>query len=134
MKKSKAEIERDIARFLAQGDQPRRSEVDREEGQTEAGYGGGGLAPSASVRFKPRFKPCSQRRFDDQLEILPPIAWTSKGFLVGEPWSHRECHVTGRYLPAYQAMVKRGERYFESCEGLTVPEWRALDPVTLQIA
>jgi len=133
MKKSKAEIERDIAMFLAQGDQPPRPERSHDERPTKT-RDGGGHASSASVRFKPCFKPSTQRRFDEKLEILPPIAWISKGFLVGEPWTHRECHVTHRYLPAYQAMVKVGARYFESCEGLTVPEWRALDPVTLQVA
>jgi hypothetical protein len=133
MKKSNAELELDIAMFLAQSDQPHRPPVDHEEGNTET-RDGGVHASNASVRFKPRFKPSTQRRFDEQLEVLPPIAWGSKGFLVGEPWMHRECHVTGRYLPAYQAMVTVGERYLESCEGLTVPEWRALNPVTLQIA
>ncbi len=84
----------------------------------------------------PAFKPCDLKRYDELLEVLPPLAWVRKGFLVGEPWSHRECTITGKYLPTYQAMVCQSAlngRYFESTSGITVPEWRALNPVTLKI-
>ena len=132
MKKSKEELELDIAAYLA-GDEPaRKSNVHRQHRQTYASQGED-PASRTLVRFKPCFKPCTQEQFDDKFEVLPPIGMSSKGFLVGEPWSHRVCHVTGRYSPTYQAMVKRGTTCFESCEGVTVAEWRALDPATLQI-
>ncbi len=121
MKKSKEELDRDIAAYLAKGEPTRRQSV-------------GGEQPSRSLlRFKPCFRPCTQEEFDEKFEVLPPIGMTGNGYLVSEPWSHRVCHVTGRYSPTYQAMVKRKGKCFESCEGITVPEWRALDIATLQI-
>lgn len=85
----------------------------------------------------PAFKPCDLKRYDEMLEVLPPLEWVRKGFLVGEPWSHRACVITGKVLPTYQAMVCQSAlngRYFESTSGLTVPEWDALDPISLTFA
>jgi hypothetical protein len=85
---------------------------------------------------QPTFRTCTEARYNEMLEVLPPLAWTRKGFLVSEPWSHRTCKVTGQYRPTYQAMVRCVGMlggYCESTSGLTVPEWRALNPVTLQI-
>jgi hypothetical protein len=130
MKKSKAEIERDIAAYLAEGEMPRRSEVDGERSQAEAQPG---EASPPLVRFKPCFKECTKRRFDEQFDIVPPLAMSRMGYLVGEPWSHRVCHVTSRYSATYPAMVSSGGKYFESCEGITGAEWRALNPFTLQV-
>jgi hypothetical protein len=132
MKKSEDELERDIAAYLA-GDEPaRRPNVNRPLRGADASHGEG-PASGTLVRFQPCFKPCSQEQFDEKFEVLPPIGVSRKGFLVSEPWSHRVCNVTGRYSPTYPALVKRGAEYFESCEGITVAEWRALDPGTLQI-
>lgn len=83
------------------------------------------------------FKPCDEKRYNDMLEILPPIAWVRKGFLIGEPYSHRTCRLTNTVRPTYTAMVHHrgalGEHYFESTSSLTVPEWNALNPNTLTI-
>jgi hypothetical protein len=119
MKKSKEELERDIAAYLAEGRRP-------------AGAADDDASPSAEA-FRPRFKPCSEEDFNDKFEVLPPIGMSRSGFLVGEPWSHRTCRVTGRYLPTYQAMVKRNGRCFQSCEGITLPEWRELDIASLRV-
>ncbi len=89
--------------------------------------------------FQPTFKACTQARYDEMLEVLPPLAWIRKGFLVSEPWSHRTCTVTGiPDRPTYKAMVRvvggpTGPTYAESTSGLTVPEWMALSAVTLKI-
>jgi len=111
MKKSEEELEHDIAAYLAEGE--RLSEP--------------------VVRFKPCFKQTTRQQYDDKFEVLPPIGEYSYGFLVSEPWSHRKCHVTGRYSPTYQALVTLNGKYFISCEGITFAEWRALDPSTLQV-
>ena len=83
------------------------------------------------------FKQCDERRYNEMLEVLPPLAWVRKGFLVSEPWSHRECKISGKYRATYTAMVAHrgplGTHYFESTSGLTVPEWLAVNPTTLQI-
>lgn len=83
----------------------------------------------------PEFTRCTYERWWEMLEVLPPLAWVSKGFLVSEPWSHRECKVTGAYRATYRAMVgsDAGNPCFESTAGLTVPEWKALNPATLRI-
>jgi hypothetical protein len=90
-----------------------------------------------TVVIKPTFKPCTEARFDEMLEVLPPIAWVRKGFLVGEPYTHRTCTVSGKYLAAYTAMLRHpgalGVVLLESTIALTVPEWNALNPVTLKI-
>jgi hypothetical protein len=85
------------------------------------------------VRFKPCFKPSTQEQYDEKFDILPPLEVTGNGYLVGEPWSHRVCHVSGHYSPTFPAMVKRNGKYFASCEGITVAEWRALDLAQLQV-
>lgn len=84
----------------------------------------------------PEFLPSTHERYWESIEIIMPVAESSKGFLVGEPWSHRECRITGRYRATYPAMVRRqGQppQYFESTAGLTVPEWHALNVDTLKI-
>lgn len=73
------------------------------------------------------FKECDEERYGEMLGVVFPVAWVSKGFLMGEPLSHRTCDKTGHYLATYRAMVRHGDRYYESTRGLTVPEWRALD-------
>lgn len=78
------------------------------------------------------FKECTEYRYNELLEVLPPLGWVKKGFLVSEPWSHRVCRVAGNYRATYQAVVHHcSGKFYESTEGVTLPEWRALDPVTL---
>lgn len=68
--------------------------------------------------------PCSERRYREMLEVLPPIGWDWLGFLVGEPSDHSAR--TGK--PRYQAFVVRGsesyKHYYASSRPLTVAEWR----------
>jgi hypothetical protein len=40
-------------------------------------------------------KECSEARYDEMLNILPPRLWLAYGYLVGEPVTHRKCTVTG---------------------------------------
>jgi len=98
-----------------------------------ADAGIGDKQPKTLVRFKPCFKPSTQEQYDEKFDMLPPLGVTGNGYLVGEPWSHRVCHVTGHYSPTFPAMVKRNGKYFASCEGITVAEWRALDLAQLQV-
>lgn len=79
------------------------------------------------AQLLPLFRGCTEHRYHEMLEVLPPMAWVSTGFLVSEPWSHRTCDKTGRYAATYQAMVNFLGRYYESTRGLTVAEWRSLD-------
>ena len=51
------------------------------------------------------FKECTEKRFDEMLGILPPALWIGKGFLVGEPMTHRVCKVQGYVCPTYSAFI-----------------------------
>ena len=65
------------------------------------------------------WEPVSEERYDEMLEVLPPAAYGSGGFLVGEPWDHHT--LTGR--PRYQAFIKRGHEYLTSNRPMTKAEF-----------
>lgn len=75
------------------------------------------------------FKQCTEARFDEMLGILPPAFWTSKGFLVGEPFDHRKCKVTGHILPSYAAFIchQTNPQSFWEGPNMTIPEFQAFD-------
>jgi hypothetical protein len=47
-----------------------------------------------------------------------------KGFLVGEPFDHRRCKITGRFLPTYAAFIQHNNKFFEG-PNMTAPEYQA---------
>jgi hypothetical protein len=71
----------------------------------------------------------SQERYNELLEILPPAHQTQKGFLVGEPTTHRKCKITGQVEPTYAAFIKYQDQYFEGPD-LTVEEFNCLNILT----
>ena len=42
------------------------------------------------------FKPITAERYDEMMNIMPPAVFDRYSFLVGEPWDHVKCSVTGR--------------------------------------
>ena len=66
-----------------------------------------------------KWKQTTKERFWEMLEILPPAIQTGRGFLVGEPWRHKDGD------PAYQAHVQIGEKYYEADEPMTIAEFQA---------
>lgn len=78
-----------------------------------------------------QWKPTTEERYYEMLEILPPAAHTSRGFLVGEAYDHRQCAVTGNLAPRFTAFAFRlndlgdANDYFECERPLTVNEFRA---------
>jgi hypothetical protein len=66
------------------------------------------------------WKPIDAHRYNDMLGVLPPIDWTSAGFLVGEPYDHSMA--TGQ--PRYTAFIDRYGWYYESSRPITRREWR----------
>ena len=79
------------------------------------------------------WKPTTRERYWEMLEILPPAEQTGAGFLVGEPWTHRQCTITWhRDQPAFAAFVERRSTfgfesdYFEATRPLTVAEFRTV--------
>jgi hypothetical protein len=71
-------------------------------------------------------KECTEERYDHMLGILPPALWLGKGFLVGEPSTHRKCKVTGMVRPTYAAFFTSFGRYFEG-DDMTVDEFKCFD-------
>jgi hypothetical protein len=79
-----------------------------------------------------KWKEVSEERYTEMLEILPPLCWTDKGFLVGEPWRHKKCSVTGwDNLPAFAPFLKFRGKYYEGDEPLTIHEFRDVEPVRI---
>jgi hypothetical protein len=72
-----------------------------------------------------KWKEVSESRYDEMLGCLPPALWLWYGFLVGEPFDHRRCKITGHVLPSYAAFVKKDDKYYEG-PNLTEPEFRGL--------
>jgi hypothetical protein len=77
------------------------------------------------------FKEVDERRYDEMLGVLPPALWIDKGFLVGEPFDHRRCKVTGRLAASFTAFIRYRGKYYESEGAMTVGEFRAFDPSAL---
>ncbi len=72
------------------------------------------------------FKSVTEERFMEMLEVLPPAVWIPKGFLVGEPYDHRPCKVSGTFAPTFSAFFEIGNEHFAADEAMTVKEFRAL--------
>jgi hypothetical protein len=71
-------------------------------------------------------KECTPERYNQMLEVLPPEVWLGKGFLVGEPTTHRRCKITSFILPSYAAFFSAYRRYYEG-DDMTIPEFKAFD-------
>ena len=70
-------------------------------------------------------------RYEEMLNVLPPVEWNKLGFLVGEANSHRKCTVTGYFRADYSAFVALHGKHYACEESLTIPEWRAITPQSI---
>lgn len=68
------------------------------------------------------WKPSTKEIYDNALNVLPPAAWVSNGFLLGEPTDHRN----GR--PTFEAHKRTKEGFFVSADSVTFPEFKAEFP------
>lgn len=76
---------------------------------------------------KPKFKRVTKARYWDMLEVLWPAYWDGVGFLVGEPWKHKTCAVTGETdTPAYAPFTMKGGQYYEGDDAMTIAEFKAM--------
>lgn len=73
------------------------------------------------------WKECTEECFNEALGCLPPALMLGHGFLLGEPFDHRRCTVTGNVAATYAAFVTIGGRYYAGPH-MTIPEFRKLDP------
>ena len=72
------------------------------------------------------FTEVTEARYDEMLGVLPPAHWDHTGFLVGEPWTHRKCEVSKRFLPAFSAFIHYHGKFYESDGPMTIPEFKAV--------
>lgn len=78
------------------------------------------LAAKAERQHTPVvWTPCTEARYDDMLNVLPPAAHERGGFLVGEPWDHD----AGNGQPRYAAFRQRGGTFYESSRPMTRAEF-----------
>ena len=70
------------------------------------------------------WKRTTKAKYWEMLEILPPAYQDGKGFLVGEPVTHRTCTVTGITSPTYEAFMLKNGKYYVSKESVTVAEYK----------
>lgn len=73
------------------------------------------------------WKKCDEKTYIYGLEVLPPAFWIEKGFLVGEPMTHRVCTVTKVVRATYSAFIQLHGQHYEGPD-LTVPEFKLVDP------
>lgn len=73
----------------------------------------------------------SEERYDEMLGVLPPAIQTGMGFLVGEPFDHATCSVTGNVAPNFQPFARIGDRFFEAFECLTIAEFKLVTPASV---
>src|SRR5260370_11653102 len=69
---------------------------------------------------------CTEERYNEMLEILPPALLLAKGFLVGEPVDHRMCKITKVVRASYAAFFQHQAKFYEG-DNMTVPEFKAFD-------
>ena len=74
------------------------------------------------------WKRVTEERYDDMLNVLPPLAWVGHGFLVGEAWDQ-----DSNGTPRFTALLRRPDGFFESLYPLSVSDWRWLDPSAITI-
>jgi hypothetical protein len=77
------------------------------------------------------FKECTEERYDEMLGVLPPALWIAKGFLVGEPFDHRTCKISGAVRATYAAFICHGGKFYEG-PNMTFSEFKAFDVAALK--
>jgi hypothetical protein len=78
----------------------------------------------AMTTQKTTWEPCMESRFWEMLGCVPPAYQSGGAFLMGEPYTHRKCRVTGEIRGAYQGFREHeNEGFQETSEPLTRPEF-----------
>ena len=64
----------------------------------------------------------TEQSYMEMLNILPPLAFSANGFLVGEPWDHH----AGNGRPRFAAYIVRHGRFYTASRPMTVTEFVAV--------
>lgn len=71
--------------------------------------------------------PSTEDAYWQALEALPPALQLGGAFLLGEPYDHRLCCVTGKVYPSWHLHVEHDRDVFlRGSVPITIPEFRAL--------
>lgn len=74
------------------------------------------MAAKAERQHTPvEWRPCSEDRYHEMLNVLPPAFWQGGLFLVGEPMDHD----AGNGQPRFTAFWKRGGKFYEADRPMT---------------
>jgi hypothetical protein len=69
------------------------------------------------------WEPCTEETFWEMLGCVPPAYQKGPAFLVGEPFSHRRCKITGEIRATYQGHREITHGDFQvTSEPVTRPE------------
>lgn len=63
----------------------------------------------------------TEERYDEMLNVLPPVNYGRGGFQVGEPADHH----AGNGRPRFAAFIASGGKHYESSRPMTSTEFRA---------
>jgi hypothetical protein len=70
------------------------------------------------------WEPCTEETFWEMLGCVPPEYQKGNAFLVGEPYSHRRCKISGEFMPTFQGYREFSCANFETTsEPVTRPEF-----------
>ena len=70
--------------------------------------------------------PTTKEKYEEMLEILPPIDFNGESFLVGEPVTHRNCAISGYPESTYDGYVFRDKQYWVTDTDVTRREFSLL--------
>lgn len=70
-----------------------------------------------------QWKEITEAEYMQALEVLPPAVWLKKGFLLGEPETHRKCNVCHHYCPAFAPYISENGKYYTGAN-MTALEFR----------
>ena len=80
------------------------------------------MAAKAERQHTPvAWQPCTEARYHEMLNVLPPAWHERDGFLVGEPWDHD----AGNGQPRFAAFRQCGGACYESDRPMTRAAFRA---------
>lgn len=79
------------------------------------------MAKAQRQRTPIEWAECSKERYWEMLEVLPPAAWRSGVFLVGEPTDSD----AGNGRPRFDGYRQWGSTYYASSRPMTIQEFQA---------
>lgn len=74
------------------------------------------------------WKECTEERYWEMLECVPPAVMGGGGFMVGEPYDHIQDAETGKWVPTFHAFRKIAGKHYAASAPMTIREFRKVCP------